>query len=62
MKNNLDELMAVLERIRTEKHPEIPADVIRNIVNIQKNEQENVAVRQGKLKNYFDQFTNEMGE
>lgn len=28
----VDELLEVLEQIRREKYPEIPADVIRNIV------------------------------
>ena len=29
MKNSLDELLAVLEEIRKEKHPEIPSSVIK---------------------------------
>lgn len=31
MKNSLDELLLVLETLRAEKHPEIPADVIKTI-------------------------------
>lgn len=38
-RNNLDELMRVLESIRAEKYPNIPAQVIRDIVNTQYNNQ-----------------------
>ena len=34
-RNNLDELLRVLELIRAEKYPDIPAEVIREIVNAQ---------------------------
>ena len=31
-RSNLDELLQVLEQIRQEKYPDIPADVLREIV------------------------------
>ncbi len=62
MKNSLDELLAVLEEIRKEKHPEIPSSVIKDIAAIQRDNQESSAVRQGKLKNYFNQVTEGMGK
>lgn len=62
MKNSLDELLAVLEEIRKEKHPEIPSSVIKDIAAIQRDNQESSAARQGKLKNYFDQVTEGMGK
>ena len=62
MKNSLDELLAVLEEIRKEKHPEIPSSVIKDIAAIQRDNQERSAVRQGKLKNYFNQVTEGMGK
>ena len=34
-RNNLQELLNVLESIRAEKYPEIPAEVIREIVQSQ---------------------------
>lgn len=62
MKNNLDELLLVLEKLREEKHPEIPKDVIRVIAEIQRDNQESEAARQGRLKSYFDQITKGLGE
>ncbi len=62
MKNDNDELLAVLEKIRKEKHPEIPAEVIETIAKIQRDNQESAAVRQGKMKNYFDQVSEGLGE
>ncbi len=62
MKNSLDELLRVLEKLRAENHPEIPADVIKNIAVIQRDNQESVAVRQGRLKSYFDQITERLEE
>lgn len=62
MKNSLDELLAVLEEIRKEKHPEIHSSVIKDIAAIQRDNQESSAVRQGKLKNYFNQVTEGMGK
>jgi len=62
MKNSLDELLLVLETLRAEKHPEIPADVIKTIAVIQRDNQESAAARQGKLKSYIDQITDSIGE
>ena len=62
MKNSLDELLLVLETLRAEKHQEIPADVIKTITVIQRDNQESTAVRQGKLKSYIDQITDSIGE
>ena len=62
MKNSLDELLAVLEEIRKEKHPEIPSSVIKDIAAIQGDNQESSAVRQGKRKTYFNQVTEGMGK
>lgn len=62
MKNSLDELLLVLETLRAEKYPEIPADVIKTITVIQRDNQKSTAVRQGKLKSYIDQITDSIGE
>lgn len=62
MKSSLDELMAVLEKLRAEKHPEIPTEVITNIVEIQIDDQESTAARQGRLKSYFDKISDILGE
>lgn len=49
-RNNLQELLNVLESIRSEKYPNIPADVIREIVQSQyENQSENDRVR-GRTK------------
>lgn len=34
-RNNLDDLLGVLEQIRSQKYPDIPADVVNDIVNTQ---------------------------
>ena len=49
-RNNLQELLNVLESIRAEKYPEIPAEVIREIVQSQfENQSESDRVR-GRTK------------
>ena len=62
MELTIRSLLAVLEEIRKEKHPEIPSSVIKDIAAIQRDNQESSAVRQGKLKNYFNQVTEGMGK
>ena len=63
MKNNLEELMKTLETIRKEKYPEIPEEVIREIVEIQFKNQDNPTKRQGDTQRvilkYADQIKGE---
>jgi len=47
-RNNLDELLRVLESIRAEKYPDIPAKVIQDIVNAQYNNQSESDRRHGR--------------
>lgn len=49
-RNNLDELLRVLESIRAEKYPDIPAEVIREIVNAQYDNQAENDRRHGRLQ------------
>ena len=49
-RNNLDELLRVLELIRAEKYPDIPAEVIREIVNAQYDNQAENDLRHGRLQ------------
>lgn len=49
-RNNLDELLRVLELIRAEKYPDIPAQVIRDIVNAQYDNQSENDRRHGRQK------------
>lgn len=40
-RNNLDEMLMVLEEIRAEKYPDIPAEVVRKIAESQFSNQDN---------------------
>lgn len=58
MKNNLDELRSTLESIRAEKYPDIPAEVINAIVDVQNQNQDNPAKRQSETQKIIIQYAN----
>ncbi len=55
-KNNLDELRATLESIRSEKYPDIPPEVIGEIVDIQNEYQDNPTKRQTETRKVIMKF------
>ena len=65
-KNNLDELLNTLEEIRSLKYPDVPADVISMIIDIQYKYQDNPAKRQSEtqriITNYANQIKSSEGE
>ena len=63
-RNNLDELLCVLETIRSEKYPGIPEEVIRDIVYAQyENQADNDRVRgRTKTTQTIVQFLNQAVE
>lgn len=60
MKNNLDELRATLESIRAEKFPNIPADVISEIIDVQNQNQDNPEKRQNETLKLIIQYANQI--
>ena len=50
MKNNLKDLEDTLESIRAAKYPNIPAEVIKEIVAIQNEYQDNPSKRQAETR------------
>jgi len=60
MKNNLDELRFTLESIRAEKYPDIPAEVISAIVDVQNQNQDNPAKRQSETQKLIIHFANQI--
>lgn len=58
MMNNIeiDELIQVLEEIRSTQHPDIPADLIRNIVYTQFEKQDDRAQSRKDTKKLVDDF------
>ncbi len=60
MKNNLDELRATLEEIRVAKYPDIPAEVISAIIDIQHQNQDNPAKRQSDTQKLIVKFASQI--
>lgn len=56
MKNSLDELKATLNEIRREKHPNIPVDVINQIVEAQAKNQDNATKRRTETELIIDSY------
>lgn len=57
MKNSLNELKETLEAIRLEKYPEIPRDLIDEIVDVQNGLQDDIGKRQKATKAAIDKYT-----
>lgn len=56
MKNSMADLKATLERIRKEKYPDIPPEVIDEIVDVQSENQDDPATRYAKTKKIIDSY------
>lgn len=56
IRNSLNDLKRTLEDIRQEKHPEIPAEVIERIVEVQANNQDNATKRQAETEKIIDEY------
>lgn len=66
MKNSLSELLSTLEEIRAAKFPDIPPEIISEIIQVQMNNQDNPGNRQNETQKivmkYANQITSEEGE
>lgn len=60
MKNNLDELRSTLESIRAAKYPEIPAEVISAIIDVQNQNQNDPTRRQRETQKLIIQYSNQI--
>ena len=60
MKNNLDELRSTLESIRVTKYPDIPADVLSAIIDVQNQNQDNPAKRQSETQKLIILYANQI--
>lgn len=58
-RNNLDELIDVLEQIRKEKYPHIPQEVIRSIVVAQYDNQDKRVEARSATNSVVSDFLNE---
>lgn len=58
MKNSLNELLVTLEEIRVTQFPDIPPEVIIEIVNAQVNNQDNPGIRQSETQKIITQYAN----
>lgn len=56
MKNEVEELLRVLEAIRAEQYPDIPATLIKNIVLTQFGNQDDRIQGCRETKNLIDEF------
>ena len=59
-KNNLDELRLTLENIRETLHPEIPPEVISEIIDVQHEYQDNPSKRQSETRKIILKYANEI--
>ncbi|GHT01983.1 hypothetical protein AGMMS50276_31310 [Synergistales bacterium] len=56
----IDELLKVLESIRSEKYPNIPADLIKGIVSVQFESQDDRTQGHKETKKLIDDFLKEI--
>ena len=56
----VEELLNVLEEIRSDKYPDIPSEVIKSIVEAQFENQDDRAEGNRKTKRLIDSFLNEV--
>ncbi len=56
MRNNLDELLKSLEQIRMTEYPEIPRELIEEIVKIQYENQDNRVFAKTEITNLIQKF------
>ena len=61
-KIEIEELISVLEEIRISQYPDIPAELIRNIVYIEFEKQDNRAQGRKDIKKLIDDFLNTITE
>lgn len=61
-RSNLDELLDVLESIRKEKHPHIPAEIIREIVIAQYDNQDKRLEARSATNKIVNDFLNKATE
>ena len=61
-KIEIEELISVLEEIRSSQYPDIPAELIRNIVYIEFEKQDNRAQGRKDIKKLIDDFLNTITE
>ena len=62
MRSNLKELLAVLEEIRANEYPEIPAETIEQIVTAQYENQDNRVLARSKTMKIVSDFVNKESE
>ncbi len=60
IKNNLKELEATLETIRLEEYPDIPSEIISEIVAIQHEYQDNPSKRQSETYKTILKYANQI--
>ena len=61
-KIEIEELISVLEEIRSSQYPDIPAELIRNIVYIEFEKQDSRAQGRKDIKKLIDDFLNTITE
>ncbi len=60
MKNSLDELKETLERIRLEKYPSVPKELITEIIEAQYENQDNPARRESETQRIIYKYASEL--
>lgn len=61
MKNsNLEELLGALETIRAERYPEVPKELLENLLMVEYENQDDRAEGQSKAMKVLDEFLNKI--
>jgi hypothetical protein len=61
MKNsNLEELLGALETIRAEKYPEVPKEVLEDLLMVEYENQDDRAEGQAKAMKILDEYLNKL--
>ena len=62
MRKNLDELMSVLESIRSEKYPDVPKDLVEKVALIQYENQDDRNKGRNETIKVVAQYVNAIGK
>ena len=62
MRNSLDDIKRTLEKIRKEKYPDIPKEIIEKIVMVQAENQDNASKRQTETERVIDDYLQGIGQ
>lgn len=61
-RKNLDELLSVLEKVRSEKYPDVPKELIRQIAYVQYDNQDDRQQARSKTMGLIAEYMNRLND